>query len=325
MPSINTQQIDQNGNLRHLISLENLPSHTIIKILEKADTFFQPNTTMLGQFDDLKNKTLVNLFFEPSTRTRSTFELAAKRLSAGVLNFNVATSATTKGESLLDTVKNLMAMQCDFFVVRHSACGAAQFVASHVNEGIHVINAGDGCHAHPTQALLDVYTIRKHRGDISKLNVAIIGDVLHSRVARSQIQALRLMGAPQIRVIAPKTLLPKQIESLGVELFHDLKTGLESVDVIIMLRLQLERMQNGLLPMGQAYYREFGLTTEALNYANPEALIIHPGPINRGVEIQSEIADSPNAVILDQVTNGIAVRMAIMSILANKQNGIGQL
>lgn len=317
-------QFDSEGNLKHLISLDSLSPPALIKILETADTFFQPNTQLLGQFDDLKNKTLVNLFFEPSTRTRSTFELAAKRLSAGVLNFNVATSATTKGESLLDTVKNLVAMQCDFFVIRHGACGAAQFVAQNL-DGPNVINAGDGTHAHPTQALLDVYTIRKHRGDLSQLNVAIIGDILHSRVARSQIQALRLLKAADVRVIAPKTLLPHDVESLGVRVFHDLKLGLESVDIIIMLRLQLERMQQGLIPMSHAYYREFGLTQDALSYANPNALIIHPGPINRGVEIQSEIADSPNAVILDQVTNGIAVRMAIMSLLANQQNGLGHL
>ena len=317
-------QFDEKGNLKHLLSLEGLKPHHLQKILSKAETFFEPHSKLIKPSSLLKGKTVVNLFFETSTRTRSTFELAAQKLSASVLNFNVSTSATSKGESLADTVKNLMAMQCDMFVIRHSASGAAQFVSTLLEPGIPVINAGDGCHAHPTQALLDVYTIRKHRGDLSKLNIAIVGDILHSRVARSQIQALHLMGVPEIRVIAPKTLLPQRTDALGVKVFHNLKDGLKDIDVIMMLRLQLERMEHALLPMGGAYYREFGLTREALAFANPNALIVHPGPINRGIEIESEIADSENAVILDQVTNGIAIRMAVMSLLADQQNLIGQ-
>ncbi|HET9843678.1 MAG TPA: aspartate carbamoyltransferase catalytic subunit [Gammaproteobacteria bacterium] len=317
-----SMQLDKAGNLKHLLTLEGLPAEVLHTILNKADTFFDKSAKVIFQKEYLKDHTVVNLFFEASTRTRSTFELAAKKLGANVLNFNVATSATSKGESLADTVKNLMAMQCTLFVVRHSASGAAQFVAQQVSDDISVINAGDGCHAHPTQALLDIYTIRKHRGDLSHLKVAIVGDVLHSRVARSQIHALQTLNTLEIRVIAPKTLLPRAIHKLNVKIFHDLKQGLQDVDVIIMLRLQTERMLDNLLPTGNAFYREYGLTTHALNFAKKDALIIHPGPINRGVEIESEIADSPNAVILDQVTNGIAIRMAVMTLLANNQERV---
>ncbi len=312
-------QLSSSGQLQHLITLENLDPLIIHNILDKAETFFDENSNAIKQTDLLKNKTVVNLFFEPSTRTRSTFELAAKRLGASVLNFNVSTSATSKGETLSDTIKNLMAMQCDLFVIRHSAAGAAQFVADHLDRGMSVVNAGDGAHAHPTQALLDIFTIRKHRGCLSKLVVAIVGDIRHSRVARSQIHALHLMGVPEIRVIAPKTLLPTHAHALGVNVYHDLKSGLKDVDVIMMLRLQQERMQGSLLPNHHAFYRDYGLTCTALDYANENALIIHPGPINRNVEIQSEIADSPNAVILDQVTNGIAIRMSVLSLLGQPQ------
>ncbi|MGE3320291.1 MAG: aspartate carbamoyltransferase catalytic subunit [Candidatus Berkiella sp.] len=308
-------QLDQHGQLRHLLTIEGLTADHIITILDKAEKFFTPKSGEIIQTQDLQGKTLANLFFEASTRTRSTFELAAKKLSASVLNLNISHSSTSKGESLRDTVRNLQAMQCQLFVVRHCAGGASHFVAEHIKPGAVVINAGDGCHAHPTQALLDMYTIRKHRGDFKKLSVAIIGDVLHSRVARSQIHALKALQAGEIRVIGPKTLLPKAIKSFGVEVHHNLAEGLKGIDVIMMLRLQTERMRNGLIPAGNAYFRQYGLTFDSLRLANPNALIIHPGPINRGVEIQSDIADSPNAVILDQVTNGIAVRMAVMSLL----------
>ncbi len=312
-------QLSSSGRLQHLITLDGLDPSIIHAILDKAETFFDQKSHAIKQSNLLKNKTVVNLFFEPSTRTRSTFELAAKRLGASVLNFNVSTSATSKGETLSDTIKNLIAMQCDLFVIRHPAVGAAQFVANHLDNGMSVVNAGDGAHAHPTQALLDVFTIRKHRGCLSKLVVAIVGDVRHSRVARSQIHALHLMGVPEIRVIAPKTLLPTHAHDLGVNVYHDLKQGLKDVDVIMMLRIQQERMEGCLLPNHHAFYREYGLTWSALNYAKKDALIIHPGPINRNVEIQSEIADSPNAVILDQVTNGIAIRMSVLSILGQSK------
>lgn len=313
-------QFTRSGRLKHLLTIEGLSKKHLLEILDLAETFFKTDNHKLSQVDTLKNSTVANLFFEPSTRTRSTFELAAKNLSGKVLNLNIQQSATTKGETLRDTVKNIEAMQCDILVIRHSTAGAADFVAKHVAPGVSVINAGDGWHAHPTQALLDMYTIRKHRGDINKLNIAIVGDIKHSRVARSQIHALHLMGAQNIRVIAPKTLLPSHPDALGVSVFHDLKTGLTDVDVIMMLRLQRERMKNGLLPKGNAYYRMYGLTEESLTYAHPNALIVHPGPINRGVEIQSDIADSPRAAILDQVTNGVAIRMAVMTLLKETQS-----
>ncbi len=308
-------QLDKNNRLRHLLTIDGLTREHIVEILDKAEGFFIPKSGQIIQTDTLQGKTIANLFFEPSTRTRSTFQLAAQNLSASVLNLNISHSSTSKGESLRDTVLNLQAMQCQLFVIRHGSSGAAHFVAQQVNPFVAVINAGDGCHAHPTQALLDMFTIRKHRGDFQKLRVAIVGDILHSRVARSQIHALQLMRAGEIRAIGPKTLLPAHLEQLGVKVFHDLSQGLQGVDVIMMLRLQTERMQKGLLPKGNSYYRLYGLTSETLAMANPNALIIHPGPVNRGVEIQSDIADSPNAVILDQVTNGIAIRMAVMSLL----------
>lgn len=308
-------QFDQQGRLRHLLTIEELNQTILIEILDKAQHYFTP-TGQIVQTSELKGVSVANLFFEPSTRTLSTFELAAKKLSANVLNLNISHSSTSKGESLRDTVRNLQAMQCQLFVIRHPRSGATHFLAQQVDKEIAIINAGDGCHAHPTQALLDMFTIRKHRGpDFKKLSVAIIGDILHSRVARSQIHALKLLNVGEIRVIGPKTLLAPKMEDLGVRVFHSLQEGLKGVDVIMMLRLQLERMQKSLLPSGTAYYRHYGLTVENIHYAQPNALIIHPGPINRGVEIQSDIADSPNAVILDQVTNGIAIRMSVMSLL----------
>lgn len=308
-------QFSESGRLKHLLSIEGLSKTEILDILDLAESYFDPGSHQIRQCSDLSGTTIANLFFEPSTRTRSTFELAGRKLSADILNLNVQQSATSKGESLRDTVRNIEAMQCKILIIRHQQSGASHFVAQHVQPDVSVINAGDGWHAHPTQALLDMYTIRKHRGDVNQLNVAIIGDVKHSRVARSQIHALHLLGAREIRVIAPKTLLPTHTDSLGVNVYHDLKSGLKDIDVIMMLRLQKERMQSGLLPNGDAYYRMYGLTGESLEYAHPNALIVHPGPINRGVEIQSDIADSPRAAILDQVTNGVAIRMAVMSLL----------
>ncbi|MDQ2694355.1 MAG: aspartate carbamoyltransferase catalytic subunit, partial [Pseudomonadota bacterium] len=227
---------------------------------------------------------------------------------------NIATSSTSKGETLLDTLRNIEAMQCDMFVVRHNQSGAAEFVARHVAPHIAVLNAGDGRHAHPTQAMLDMFTIRRHKADFSALRVAIVGDILHSRVARSQIHALNILGTGEVRVVAPKTLLPGGVESLGATVFHDLRRGLTDADVVIMLRLQKERMQGALLPSEQEYYQRYGLTEETLALARPDAIVMHPGPINRGVEIESSVADGPRSVILEQVTNGIAVRMAVMSI-----------
>jgi len=261
----------------------------------------------------LRGKTIVNLFFESSTRTRTTFELAAKRLSADVLNINITASATTKGETLLDTQRNLEAMQCDMFVVRHGVSGAAHFIAHHAAPHVSVINAGDGRHAHPTQAMLDMFTIRHHKGDFHKLRVAIVGDILHSRVARSQIHALSTLGVEEIRVIAPKTLIPAEAHTLGVHVHHGLRAGLRDIDVVIMLRLQHERMRGAFLPSEHEYFQLYGLTEDKLELAKPDAIIMHPGPINRGVEIDSAVADGPQSVILNQVAHGTAVRMAIMA------------
>lgn len=307
-------QLDHHGRLCHFLTVEGLTREHLIEILDIAESLIGVAERRVKKLPTLRGKTIVNLFFESSTRTRTTFELAAKRLSADVLNVDIRTSSTSKGESLLDTLRNIEAMQCDMFVVRHAESGAAEFVARHVAPHIAVLNAGDGRHAHPTQGMLDVFTIRRHKPDFQNLRIAIVGDIMHSRVARSQIHALSTLGVAEIRVIAPKTLLPACVETLGVKVFHRLDTGLRDVDVIIMLRLQRERMQGALLPSEQEYFQQYGLTAERLALAHPDAIVMHPGPINRGVEIDSSVADGPRSVILEQVTNGIAVRMAIMSI-----------
>ena len=290
-------------------------------ILDHAENFTTVGARSIKKVPLLRGSTIANLFFEPSTRTRTTFELAAKRLSADVLNININTSATTKGESLLDMLRNLEAMHCDMFVVRHAQSGAAHFIARHVAPHIRVINAGDGSHAHPTQAMLDMFTIRRHKGEFADLRVAIVGDILHSRVARSQIHALTTLGVHEVRVIGPETLLPREVQNLGVHVHHDLHTGLTDVDVIIMLRLQRERMTGALIPSEREYFELYGLTPEKLAFAKPDAIVMHPGPINRGVEISSEVADGPQSVILEQVSNGIAIRMAVMSIIMGNRFG----
>jgi len=315
-------QLTPDKKLRHFISIEGLPRSILNEILDTAETFSSVGEQAVKKVPLLRGKTIVNLFFENSTRTRTTFELAAKRLSADVLNFSVSTSATKKGESLLDTLQNLEAMQCDMFVVRHSQSGAAQFIAQNSPAHISVINAGDGNHAHPTQAMLDMFTIRRHFKTFAQLKVAIVGDILHSRVARSQIHALTTLGVDEVRVIAPKTLLPTGIENLGVHVFHNMKDGLSDVDVVIMLRLQKERMEGGFLPSEKEYFRHYGLTTEKLAFAKSTAKVMHPGPINRGVEIASDVADGERSVILEQVTNGIAVRMAVMSMCMGRYSTI---
>ena len=307
-------QLDRHGRLLHFLSIEGLERRHLVEILDTAESLTGVAERRVKKLPTLHGKTVVNLFFEASTRTRTTFELAAKRLSADVLNINIATSSTSKGETLLDTLRNIEAMQCDMFVVRHQSSGAAEFIARRVKPHIAVLNAGDGRHAHPTQAMLDVFTIRRHKPDFTHLRAAIVGDILHSRVARSQIQALNILGAGEVRVIAPKTLLPAYVETLGVQVYHDLQEGLRNVDVIIVLRLQKERMQGALLPSEQEYFQRYGLTEQTLALAKPDAIVMHPGPISRGVEIDSRVADGPRSVILEQVTNGIAVRMAIMSI-----------
>ena len=309
-------QLNDKGELQHLLTIEGLPRETLIHILDTATSFVGVTAREVKKVPLLRGKSVFNLFFEPSTRTRTTFEIAAKRLSADVINLNIAVSSHTKGETLLDTVDNLSAMHADMFVVRHAQSGAPHLIASHVASHLHVINAGDGRHAHPTQGLLDLYTIRHYKKDFTRLSVAIVGDVLHSRVARSQIHALTVMGTPDVRVIGPMTLIPAGAEKLGVKVFYDLEQGLRDVDVVVMLRLQSERMRGALLPSAQEFFKYYGLTPEKLALAKPDAIVMHPGPLNRGVEIDSAVADGSQAVILPQVTFGIAVRMAVMSILA---------
>ncbi len=309
-------QLNKNGELHHLLTIEGLPREILLHILDTAAPFAEVSEREVKKVPLLRGKSVFNLFFEPSTRTRTTFEIAAKRLSADVLNLNISTSSQTKGESLLDTIDNLAAMHADMFVVRHASSGAAHLIAQHVAPHIHVINAGDGRHAHPTQGLLDMYTIRHYKKDFTRLTVAVIGDILHSRVARSQIHALTTLGVPEVRVIAPKTLLPTGVEKLGVRVFHDMRQGLKDVDVAMTLRLQNERMQGALLPSPQEFFKFYGLSQEKLALAKPDAIVMHPGPMNRGVEIDSAVADGSHAVILPQVTFGIAVRMAVMSMVA---------
>jgi aspartate carbamoyltransferase len=309
-------QLTEDGKLRHLLSIEGLPKTIINQILDTAESFVGVAEREVKKVPLLRGKTVCNIFFENSTRTRTTFEIAAKRLSADVINLNVSTSSQSKGETILDTVDNLTAMHADMFVVRHSQSGAAHFIARHVEPHIHVINAGDGRHAHPTQGLLDVFTIRRYKPQLHNLRVALVGDVLHSRVARSEIHALTTLGVPEVRVIAPKTLLPEHVEKLGVQVYHDMAAGLRDVDVVMMLRLQNERMAGAMLPSAQEYFKTFGLTQEKLACAKPDAIVMHPGPMNRGIEIDSSVADGRQSVILPQVTYGIAVRMAVMSILA---------
>ena len=309
-------QLTADGRLNHLLSLAGLPARILTEILDTAASFVAVGERDVKSVPLLRGKAVFNIFFENSTRTRTTFEIAAKRLSADVVNLNIGSSSQSKGETLLDTVANLSAMHADMFVVRHAAAGAAHLIARHVAPHIHVVNAGDGRCAHPTQGLLDMFTIRHFKGGFHNLRVAIVGDVLHSRVARSQIHALTTLGCPEVRVIAPKTLLPRDVSNMGVHVYHRMEQGLKDVDVVMMLRLQNERMQGARLPSAGEFYKHWGLTTEKLRYAKPNAIVMHPGPMNRGVEIDSEVADGPQSVILAQVTFGIAVRMAVMSILA---------
>ena len=318
MPDLNPQ-ISNNGKLKHLLAIDGLPREVLLHILDTASSFLGLADREVKKVPLLRGKSVFNLFFENSTRTRTTFEIAAKRLSADVLNLDISRSSTAKGETLLDTIDNLCAMHANMFVVRHAESGAPYLIAEHLHkmghDDIHVVNAGDGRHAHPTQGLLDMYTIRHFKQDFSALTVAIIGDILHSRVARSDIAALTTLGAKEIRIIGPKTLLP-ELPRMRVRVYHDMREGLQGCDVVIMLRLQNERMTGALLPSAREYFKSYGLTPEKLALAKPDAIVMHPGPMNRGVEIDSCVADGSQAVILDQVTFGIAVRMAVMSILA---------
>jgi len=298
---------------KDLLGIAELEPAEIQTILETAESFREVSKRAIKKVPTLRGKTVVNLFFEPSTRTRSSFEIAQKRLSADGLNFSAKTSALTKGESLVDTAMNLQAMQPDLIVIRHAFPGAPQMLASRLEAG--VINAGDGAHEHPTQALLDAFTILQHKERIDGLKVAIVGDIEHSRVVRSNIHLLTKMGA-KVTVAGPRTMMPVGIESLGASAAYSLEEAIEGADVIMMLRIQLERQSKLLFPSTREYFRLFGLTNERLRVAKEDAIIMHPGPMNRGVEIASDVADGPRSVILEQVSNGVAVRMAVLYLLS---------
>lgn len=321
--SMSLPQLNNDGTIRHFLGVEGLNRTQLENIIDKAMGYFDKEGRLINT-DELVGKTVMNLFFENSTRTRTTFEAAQKRLGANVLNLDIARSSTNKGETLRDTLWNLEAMSADMFVVRHSASGAAHFMASHVTPNVAIINGGDGWHAHPTQAMLDMLTIYREMclrdgKTFDELSVAIIGDIKHSRVARSNISALTTLGVKDIRVIAPKTLLPKGIGRYGVRVFEDIDKGVADVDVIIGLRIQNERIGSPLLPSTSEYFKMYGITDSRVALAKPSALVMHPGPMNRGVEIASSVADGEQSVILKQVNNGIAVRMAVMALAMRGQ------
>jgi aspartate carbamoyltransferase catalytic subunit len=299
---------------RHLLGIEGLSASDIQALLDLADEQVDVSRQVEKKKSTLRGRTQINLFFEPSTRTQSSFELAGKRLGADVMNMSVASSSVKKGETLIDTAATLNAMRPDLIIVRHHAAGAVHLLAQKVD--CSVVNAGDGAHEHPTQALLDALTIRRNKGTIAGLTVAICGDILHSRVARSNMILLAAMGA-QVRLVAPTTLMPPGIENLGFEMFTDMRKGLKDADIVMMLRLQHERMNGSFIPSTKEYFRFYGLDQEKLGFAKPDALVMHPGPMNRGVEIASEVADGPQSLIREQVEMGVAVRMAVLQALAS--------
>ncbi len=298
-----------NWTRKDLLSLEELSKEEIELILQTADSFKEVSAREVKKVPALRGKTIANLFFEPSTRTRTSFEVAAKRLSADIINFSSSGSSTSKGESLTDTAKNIEAMNVDTIVMRHSSSGSAEYLARSIKAG--VINAGDGIHEHPTQGLLDIFTIRERKKDFGGLKVCLVGDILHSRVARSNIWGLKKLGA-KVTVCGPPTLIPRDIEKLGVAVSYDLDTAIQDQDVLNILRIQLERQQGAFFPSIREYAAEYGISQERMKKAKKDVIIMHPGPINRGVELSSEVADGPHSVILEQVTNGVAVRMAVL-------------
>lgn len=304
---------------KHLLGLEDVSTEELTRILDNAAGMKNIFTRSVKKVPALRGKTVCSLFFENSTRTRTSFEIAAKRLSADVVNFNVATSSVAKGESILDTARTIQAMGVDYVVMRHACPGTPHVLSQRLN--MSVINAGDGAHEHPTQGLLDVFTIRDKKKRLEGLKVAIVGDILHSRVARSNIYALTKLGA-RVALVGPSTLVPRQFEKLGCEIHHDLKSGIEGADVINLLRIQLERQRSNLFPSIREYRLLYGVTSERLKWAKPDVLIMHPGPVNRGVEISQEVADGPLSVIDEQVTNGIAVRMAVLYMLAGSSEAV---
>ena len=304
-------QFNSKNQLKHLLNVESLKLEHINEIISLAEYY---ENEKIKKFNDLNGNTIANLFFEPSTRTKTTFELASKRLSADFINIDVANSSTNKGESVLDMIKTLEAMNCDMFIVRHSVSGTSHYVAQEVDKNIAVIKAGDGSHAHPTQAMLDMYTIKKNKGDFQNLNISIVGDILHSRVARSTLAALKILSVKNINMVGPKNLMPENINELDANYIQNLEEGITDADVIIMLRLQKERMHEALISTDE-YYKTYGLTEKKIKSAKKDVIVMHPGPINRGIEIDSKVADGKNSVILDQVSSGIAIRMAIMSLI----------
>jgi len=300
-------------NSKDLIGIKELSVEDMNLILETAAGFKDVLGRDIKKVPTLRGKTAVNLFFEPSTRTRTSFELAAKRLSTDVINFSVPTSSFVKGESLIDTALTVQALGADFIIIRHSSAGVPHLLAQKLRAS--VINAGDGTNEHPTQALLDAFTIKEKKGNIEGLDIAIVGDIMHSRVAKSNIYSLTKLGA-KIRLIGPPTLIPGEMEEIGVRVFHSMEAGLKDVDVVMMLRIQMERQSKGFFPSTEEYSKNWGLTPERLSVARDNVIVMHPGPMNRGIEISSEVADGPRSVILEQVTNGLAVRMAVMYLLA---------
>ncbi len=302
---------------KDILGTQYLTKEEILSILETAESFKEISTRSIKKVPTLRGRTIINMFFEPSTRTRTSFEIAGKRLSADVINISGSTSSVTKGESLLDTAYNLEAMQPDILVVRHSSSGAPEMISKHID--CPVINAGDGTHEHPSQALLDLLTIKEKMKKLDGLSVAIVGDILHSRVARSNIFAMTKLGM-RVKVVGPPTLIPLGIENLNVTVEHDLENALKDVDVVMMLRIQLERQKQGLLSSFREYSNLFGLTAEKLKSAKKELLILHPGPVNRGIEISLDVLESPHSLVLHQVTNGLAVRMALMYLLLGASN-----
>ena len=314
-------QLTSDGQLKHFISIEGLTVTTLEQILDTANKLLvEHQKKKTKSLPLLRGKTVVNMFFEDSTRTRTTFEMAAQRLSANVITLDISRSSTSKGESLSDTLRTVEAMGADIFVVRHHDSGAPNFIAQSVTPGVGIINAGDGKHAHPTQAMLDMLTIGTNKGSFDKLSIAIVGDIANSRVARSDIQALTMLGARDIRLIGPATMLPEPADALGVETSTSIDQGLKGADVIIMLRIQKERVQqDSLIASEEAYFADYGLTKERLLLAKPDAIVMHPGPINRNVEIASDIADGRQSVILQQVNLGVAVRMSVFSMVASTQ------
>jgi aspartate carbamoyltransferase catalytic subunit len=316
-------QCDSAGRLRHLLTLEGLPRARILGLMERAEALREQSRERHRPLDTLRGRTVINLFFEPSTRTRTSFDLAAQRLGAHVINFDIASSSTVKGETLLDTVHTLEAMYCDAFVVRHKESGTPEYIARHLHSAAAVLNAGDGSNAHPTQGLLDVLTLSRHRPDFPRLRVVICGDILHSRVARSDVHALQALGTGEIRLCAPPELTPTSAEFPDCRIFHNFDDAIEGADVAIMLRLQKERMHAAAIPSEAEYFARFGLSTTRLQRAQAECLVMHPGPINRGVEIAPEVADGPQSLILEQVANGVFMRMAVLEELLTADNRSG--